>query len=119
MIRLIAILFGIGFIFVGVAGFFPALTQNGLLFGIFEVNQMHNLVYIVSGVIAIIASTNYRVTKMYFLLFGLIYTIVAILGFWRNGDLFMMHVNLADNILHLGIGVVSLYLGLYKSKRAV
>jgi len=117
MIRFIAILFGIAFIFAGVAGFMPAFTTNGALLGIFEVDSMHNMGYIVSGVIAIMAATSYRLTKLYFLIFGVIYTIVAILGFWRNGDLFIMHVNMADNFLHLGIGIVSLLLGYYASKK--
>jgi len=117
MVRLIAVLFGIGFIFVGVAGFLPTFSKEGLLFGIFEVDSLHNIVHLVSGVIAIMAATSYRFTKIYFTVFGLIYTIVAIVGFWRNGDLFVMHVNMADNILHIVIGVISLYLGLYKRKR--
>ena len=116
VIRLIAILFGIGFIFAGVAGFLPIFTKEGLLFGIFEVDSMHNMVHLISGVIAIMAATSYRITKIYFTVFGVIYTLAALIGFWRNGDLFVMHVNTADNILHLVIGVISLYLGLYKRK---
>ena len=116
MIRLIAVLFGIGFIFAGVAGYLPAFTKEGLLFGLFEVDSMHNMVHLISGVIAIMAATSYRFTKIYFAVFGVVYTIVAIIGFWRNGDLFVMHVNMADNILHLVIGVISLYLGFYKRK---
>lgn len=112
-----AILFGIGFIFAGVAGYLPQFSQNNLLFGFFEVNSMHNMVHIISGVLAIMCATNYRLAKIYFALFGIIYTVVAILGFWRNGDLFMMHVNLNDNILHLVIGVVALYLGLSSGRK--
>jgi hypothetical protein len=117
MIRFIAILFGIGFIFAGVAGFMPAFTYNGALFGIFEVDSMHNLVHIVSGVLAIMAATSFKLTRLYFLIFGAVYILVAILGFARHGDLFMMHVNMADNFLHLGIGIISLFLGYYASKK--
>lgn len=108
MFKLLAILFGIAFIFAGVAGFMPAFTTNGALLGIFEVDAMHNIVHIASGVVAIMASTNLKWTKLYFLIFGLVYLLVGIVGFVRGGDLFMMHVNLADNILHVGIGVLSL-----------
>jgi hypothetical protein len=117
MIRFIAVLFGIGFIFAGVAGFMPAFMINGALFGIFEVNDMHNMVHIVSGVIAIMAATSYKFTKWYFLIFGTVYAIVGILGFARGGDLYMMHVNTADNFLHVGIGAVALLLGVYALKR--
>lgn len=110
MIRFVAVLFGIALIFAGVAGFMPVFNINGALFGIFMVSDMHNIVHIVSGVIAIMAATSHKATKLYFLIFGLVYTLVAIIGFFNSGDLFIMHVNMADNFLHLGIGVVSLLL---------
>ena len=119
MLRLWAVLFGIGFIFAGVAGFLPAFTTNDFLFGVFEVNSMHNIVHIVTGVIAIMAATSYRSTKLFFRIFGLIYGVVAVVGFWRDGDLFMMHVNTADNYLHAAIAVVALYSGFFiKGKRS-
>lgn len=118
MIRFLAVVFGIGFIFAGVAGFRPEFISNGLLLGIFEVNDMHNIVHIVSGVLAIMAATSLKYTKLYFLIFGLVYTAVAILGFVRNGDLMMMHTNMADNYLHLGIGIICILLGLYAYKRS-
>lgn len=111
MLRVFAILFGIGFIFAGVAGFLPSFKPNGFLFYYFEVDTMHNLVHIVSGVIAIMAATSYHYARLYFQIFGVIYAVVAILGFWRNGDLWVMHFNMADNILHIGIAVVALLLG--------
>lgn len=111
MLRFFGILFGVVFIFVGVAGFLPSFNPNGLLLGYFEVNSMHNFVHIVSGVIAIMAATSYRYTKLFFQVFGILYGVVAILGFARGGDLFMMHMNTADNFLHLVIAAVALYLG--------
>ncbi len=117
MIRFIAVLFGIAFIFAGAAGFMHQFMTNGLLFGMFDANSMHNIAYIVSGVIAIMAATNYRLTRLYFQIFGIIYVLVAIIGFARGGDLFIMHVHMADNFLHLGIGVVALLLGFYVVKQ--
>ena len=118
MLRILAVLFGIAFIFGGVAGFVPDFSPNGLLFGFFEVHPLHNVVHIVTGVIAIMAATKFKYTKLFFQIFGIIYTIVAIIGFVRSGDLYVMHVNTADNILHLVIGVVSLYLGFaFKQKQ--
>jgi len=113
MLRIMAILFGIFFIFAGVAGFLPTFTTDDLLFGYFQVDSMHNIVHIASGVLAIMASTSFKYTRWYFQIFGIIYAIVAIVGFWRGGDLFFMTVNFADNILHTVIGVVALYLGFF------
>lgn len=118
MIRLVTILFGVALIFAGVAGFVPALTINGALFGIFEVDAMHNIVHIVTGVLAIMAATNLRLTKLFFTIFGIVYTLIAIIGFARDGDLFIMHVNLADNFLHLGIGLFSIYLAYHIHKHS-
>jgi hypothetical protein len=111
-----AILLGIAFIFGGVAGFLPTFMKDGLLFGYFEVNSMHNIFHMVTGVFAIMASTGTRATKLFFQLFGLLYTILAIWGFWTNGDLVIMHANLADNILYLVVGVVWIYLGFSTTK---
>lgn len=110
MLKFLAILFGIAFIFAGVAGFLPSFTTDGLLFGYFAVDSMHNIVHVVSGVLAIMSATSAKYTRLYFQIFGVVYTIVAVLGFWR-GELLMMQMNMADNFLHLGIGVVALFLG--------
>lgn len=119
MLRFFAILFGIAFIFGGVAGFLPTFVDGNLLFGYFQVNTMHNIIHIASGVIAIMASTSIRYTRLYFQIFGVVYALTAIAGFWTGGDLMMMQVNLADNILHTVIGVVSMYLGFFvKHKQA-
>lgn len=116
MLRLIAVFFGVAFIFAGVAGFLPTFTQDGLLFGLFEVNFTHSMVHIVSGVFAIMCATSYAWTRWYFIVFGLVYGLVAVLGLLNQGDLWMMHVNTADNFLHLGIAVASLFLGFSAKK---
>lgn len=111
MLRMIAILFGIGFIFAGVAGFLPSFNQNGLLFGYFSVDMMHNVVHLVTGVIAIMCAVNHRATKMFFIVFGIIYAVVAIAGFMNSPYMAGMQMNQADNILHVVIAAVSLFLG--------
>lgn len=112
--RLLAILFGIAFIFVGVAGFIPTFTPDGLLFGYFTSVPMHNIVHILTGVIAIMCATSYSLARVYFQIFGLLYMAAAIWGFWNNGDLYMMHLTLADNILHVVIGLIALLVGFGK-----
>jgi uncharacterized membrane protein HdeD (DUF308 family) len=116
MIRLIAILFGIAFIFAGVAGFMPAFTTNGALAGIFAVNNMHNIVHLVCGVLAIMAATNYKSTHLYFMIFGVVFILTSIVGFVR-GDLFFMRLNTADNFLYLIIGILFLLLMYYARKK--
>ena len=104
-------LFGVVFLAIGIAGFMPNFAHNGLLFGHFEVNGMHNAVHLISGAIALFAATKASYARLYFQVFGVLYAIVAVLGFVYAGNILMMHFNLADNYLHLVIAVVALYLG--------
>lgn len=105
-------LFGVFFILAGVAGFSPMLAPNEMLFGLFMVNTMHNAVHIISGVIAILAATKANLSRIFFIVFGILYLITAIVGFARHGDVFGMHMNMMDNFLHLAIAIVALYFGL-------
>lgn len=110
-LRFLAIIFGLVFLFIGVAGFMPVFNQDGLLLGLFEVNLVHNFVHIGSGVIALLSSVTVNYARWYFRIFGVIYGLVAIAGFVNAGDLGVMHMNMADNVLHTVIAFVALYLG--------
>ena len=117
MLRLFAILLGIGFIFAGVAGNMPIFMKEGLLFGFFNVDNVHNLTHLIIGVIAIMAATRYSLTKLFFKLLGVFYTVLGIYGFWTGGDLIITWTNLNGNILHITIGIMSLLLGFNKSTK--
>jgi hypothetical protein len=117
MLRFLAVLFGIAFIFAGVAGYLPMFQINDLLFGYFEVNNVHNVIHLVTGVLAIMAATSHVSAKFFFKLFGLVYAAIGIWGFWQSGDLIIMHMNLNDNILHVVVGVIALYLGFVTSRK--
>ena len=116
MTRFFAILFGIAFIFAGVVGFLPTFKLDDLLFGYFTATPMHNVIHIATGVIAIMAATSHRLARLYFQLFGLIYTALAVWGFWTNGDVIIMHLTLADSVFHITVGVVALLVGFGMSK---
>ena len=115
-VRKLAVIFGVAFIAAGIAGFIPGLVTDGnLLLGIFEIDGMHNGVHLLSGIIALASATQFSYARLYFQVFGVIYTIVALLGFITDGNM-MMHMNMADNLLHLVIGIASLYIGFVLSK---
>jgi len=119
LVRILAILFGIAFIFGGVAGYgiMPQFVENGLLLGYFEVNSLHNLIHVVTGVLAIMAATSFRLSKLFFIIFGLFYAAIAIVGFWRQGDVYLIHTNMADNCLNVVIAVIALFIGFSAKKR--
>jgi hypothetical protein len=114
MLRKICVLFGIVFVAIGALGFVPGITDGEHLLGIFHVNAAHNVVHIVSGVAALIcASISTHAARMYFRVFGLIYALVAVMGF-VSGDqpiLGIISNNMADTWLHVAIAAVSLLLG--------
>jgi hypothetical protein len=109
--------FGIILLAVGILGFIPGVvTTNYLLLGIFQVDAMHNVIHIVSGVIGIASAASFKGSKLYFKIFGIVYGIVTILGFIGGGMVLGMMMNMADNILHLAITAFSLYYG-FRSER--
>lgn len=114
-LRIIAVIFGIVFIVVGILGFVPGITVGGHLLGIFSVDAMHNFVHIVSGIVALLAASKDTLSKLFFQVFGIIYGIVTVWGF-LTGNVLGMQMNMPDNILHLVIAVIALYLGFFFRK---
>ena len=114
MLRALAVVFGILFLVIGVLGFVPSMTPNGLLFEYFQVNSAHNIVHLLTGVVALFAGLSGAVASLWFFrLFGLVYAAVALHGFIRPGDMILGVIanNTADTWLHAGIALVSLLIG--------
>ena len=114
MLKSAAIIFGIFFIVAGIGGFVPALAPEGMLFGIFMVGPVHNIIHLASGAVALFcAATGPGAARKYFQIFGVVYLLVAVLGFvyGNNPLLGMVEHNHADIWLHIAIAAVSLFLG--------
>ncbi|SRR5581483_2571555 len=82
------------------------------VFGILAVNGWHNVVHLATGALGLIAAG--RFARTYALGLGLVYVVVAIWGFIiGSGDsiLSIVPVNTADNVLHLGLGLLGLAAG--------
>lgn len=115
MLKTMAKVFGYVFLLVGILGFIPGVTTDGLLLGIFEVDAIHNIIHLVSGAVALYAGmqADAKASRSYFQIFGVIYALVAILGFIYGDNMllgFIAH-NMADTWLHVVIAVVALWLG--------
>lgn len=111
-VQKLAKLFGIVFVLIGVLGFVPGITSDGQLLGIFEVNTLHNIIHLATGLIAFWAMASVANARLFFKIFGLVYALVTILGFTMGGDVLgLIHANMADNLLHLVIAAVALYAG--------
>lgn len=113
MLKVLAILFGIILIAVGLLGFMPSVTPGSRLLGLFLVSPIHNVVHLATGIIALLAASTYRYSRAFFQVFGVLYALLTLFGFILRGNLIVMHVNLYDNILHLVIAIVALYIGFF------
>jgi hypothetical protein len=113
-LKRIAVIFGVIFVVAGVLGWVPPLNPGGKLLGIFDVNGAHNVVHLATGIIGIIVGMmSEKASKTYFQIFGVVYALVAVLGFFMGNQplLGIVSNNAADSVLHVVIAVVALYLG--------
>ncbi len=112
--RAFALIVGIIFTIIGLLGFIVAPTMApGNLLG-FDVDLVHNLIHLVTGVIGLVTVLlgGYRRFNQ---IFGIVYIILGILGLFPLyvGGRFLgiMHLNAADHVLHLVLGIIGAYLG--------
>lgn len=115
-VKIYAVIFGIFLLAVGILGFLPGITPNGYLFNIFTVNPIHNILHIIAGLIALIVSYNAHASRSFFRIFGVIYLFLAVLAFLVGSNFIIMRLNDADNLFHLIIGAVFIYLGFGKPR---
>lgn len=122
--QILALLFGVVFLLVGVAGFIPGVTANfdqlsllgtesdADLLGIFRVSVLHNIVHLLFGV-GIIAAAREGWSLAYLLGGGLVYVVVSAYGFVieHGSDANFLPVNTADNFLHVALAVALLGAG--------
>jgi uncharacterized protein DUF4383 len=126
MVKTLGMLFGIVFLAVGILGFVPGIAPAGsdgmpMLLGIFMVNTAHSIVHIASGAVFLFASmAGAGPARVWFKIFGLVYAIVAILGFMTpNGMLLgLISNNPAVTWLHVGLAVAMLLIGFASPKTA-
>jgi hypothetical protein len=114
MLKTAAIIFGIFFIVAGIGGYVSSLAPDGMLFGVFMVGPVHNIIHLASGVVALLcAFCGAGAARKYFQIFGLVYLLVALLGFvYKDKPLLgMVEHNMNDVWLHIAIAAVALYLG--------
>jgi len=112
MIQKLAWIFGAVFVVVGVLGFVPALTPDGYLLGIFEVDPLHNVIHLLSGILALGAAWAGSYARLYFQVFGVVYAVVTVVGFLQGDTVLgLITVNTADHLLHLVIAAAALYAG--------
>lgn len=122
-----SLIVGIVFLVVGIAGFIPGLTHNmaemdgagadsgALLFGVFQVSILHNIVHLLFGVIGLVAAAAPRPSRQFLIWGGVVYAVLFVYGLFAvNVDAAnFVPVNTADNWLHLVLAVGMILLGIF------
>ena len=108
------LLVGSVLVLVGIAGF----VMPSPILGVFEVNALHSIVHLATGALTLLAATQgIGAMRTWGKLLGVAYLVVGIVGFVSPGMYGLMHVNAPDNLLHLALAVVYLYVGLIAPPR--
>jgi hypothetical protein len=118
MAKTVCKILGVVFLLVGVAGFAAPTLLNAHL------NPVHNLVHIVSGVIALYLgfAGSLSAAKMFCLVFGVVYLGLGILGMamGTGADKMLevgpLHLGTVDHGIHILLGVLFLAGGLFTKR---
>ena len=124
--RVCALVLGVIFLILGLVGFVtPQENSTGVqaIFGIFDSDTIHNIFYVLVGLLGIISSfTGYF--RTFNKVFGVLFILLALLGlipalyfpagsYGHDHGLFLglTHLNAGDHILHLITGVIAAVVG--------
>jgi hypothetical protein len=129
--RIVATVFGVVYLLVGLIGFFwttdvpfagPGNGTSNLILGLFEVNPLHNVAHLLIGIALVIAGTaNVGAAKSTNTTIGAVYLLLGVIGFFlaanHDSALNFLSLNLPDHFLHLASAVVLLAVGLGADRR--
>jgi hypothetical protein len=101
-----ALVFGAVYVLVGILGF----VMDPIL-GIFEINLLHNIAHLAVGGLFLYGSKSAAGAKQISLIIGVVYGLLAILGFLNVLVPDLLDANTADDFLHLATAAVALYFG--------
>ena len=125
-VQVVALLAAAAFLLVGILGFVPGITTNyselsfaghtseARLLGLFQISVLHNLVHALFGVAGLAAARTPGGARGFLLGAGAIYLVLTVYGTLvaHDSPANFVPVNVADNALHLGLGLGMLAAGL-------
>jgi hypothetical protein len=113
MVTRIAMVFGAVFVLVGILGLVAAGGMSmaadpapAMLLGLFPVNLLHNVVHIAVGVWGLLAARSFAMAKMYGQVAGVVYILLAGLGFVAPTTFGLIPIGGNDIWLHAVVGAV-------------
>ena len=125
--RRFALVVGIVYLVIGIAGFIPGLVQgqdypdlavdagSGALLGLFPVNVVHHLVHLLVGVLGIAAYRAFDSARLYARGLAIVYGVLAVMGLISAANLHTMFgltpLFSHDVWLHAGTAIIAAYFG--------
>jgi len=125
LLQKFAAIMGLAFLLAGIGGFIPGITSNydelklagtdsnAELLGLFRVSVLHNIVHLLFGV-GLLAAARRSWAAAYLIGGGVVYLGVVVYGALVDeaSDANFLPINDADNLLHLGLAIAMIALGL-------
>ncbi|SRR5690606_8616927 len=125
LVSIFAAVVGVVFLIVGALGFIPGITTNydqmqfaghesgAMLFGVFQVSILHNLVHLLFGVIGLALARTVSGATVFLVGGGIVYLLLWLYGLavGHESTANFIPLNNADNWLHLFLGVGMIALG--------
>ena len=110
MARNITLGLGILYVAIGILGFIPGITSNGMLLGIFAVNTLHNIAHLVLGAILVWAAMSPGMLTTVNKAMAVVFAVLVVASFVAP-IVEQLPLNPPDTILHLVSALVTGYLG--------
>ena len=132
LVQLAATAVAATFLLIAVLGFIPGITTNyselsfageeseAKLLGLFQVSVLHNIVHGLFGVVGLALARSVAGARNFLIGGGVVYLVLTVYGsvIDLNSNINFVPVNVADNFLHLGLGVAMIGLGVVLGKQA-
>jgi Domain of unknown function (DUF4383) len=116
MAKTLATVFGAVYLIVGIAGFIPQFggsmnMSSSALFGIANVNVLHNVVHLVIGLAGLSGGRTDAGAIAFAKTFGVVLLVVGLLGFVTPNVLGVLPIGGYDVWIHLITGAILAYVG--------
>jgi uncharacterized protein DUF4383 len=105
----ITLALGVVYVAIGVLGFVPGITANGLLLGIFAVNTLHNIAHLALGAVLVWGgmSASYVIVNK---VMSIVFAVLVVASFIAP-IVEQLPLNPPDTVLHLASMVLTGYIG--------
>ena len=125
-VQKVAFAVGVVFLLVGILGFIPGVTttfdqmtfagdeSGAMLFGVFQVSILHNIVHLLFGVVGVALARSAIASRQFLIWGGVVYFVLWLYGLFvpQESAANFVPMNMADDWLHLVLAIAMVALGL-------